>query len=105
MVEEVQLVLPPPIEANQLMRFTGRTEEMLQSRVLQVVGSWQESTVITIILDNATAMAYIMDKLENMPDVEAITEKPLSTEVSCNLLKRAAAKYQGQKISPGRLPL
>ena len=34
MVEEVQLVLPLPIEANQLMRFTGRTEEMLQSRVL-----------------------------------------------------------------------
>jgi len=89
MFEEVQLVLPPPVEANQLMRFTGRLEEILQSRVLQVVGSWQEGTVITIILDQAITLADIMNKLENMPEVEAIAEKPLSNEVSPKLLKKA----------------
>ncbi len=47
--EEVQLVIPPPVEANQLMRFASQVEEILQSRVLQVVGSWQEGTAITII--------------------------------------------------------
>ncbi|MFC2016752.1 HD domain-containing phosphohydrolase [Chloroflexota bacterium] len=30
MLEELQLVIPPPIEANQLMRFTERVEEILQ---------------------------------------------------------------------------
>ncbi|MFC2010994.1 response regulator transcription factor [Chloroflexota bacterium] len=90
MFEEVQLVLPPPVEANQLMRLTGRVEEILQSRVLQVVGSWQEGTVITIILDQSIALADILNKLENMSEVESITEKPLSNEVSPKLLSKAA---------------
>ena len=90
MAEEVQLILSPPVETNQLMRLTGRMEETLQSRVLQVVGSWQEGTVITVILDQAIALADVISKLENMPEVEAIAEKPLSKEVSPKLLQKAA---------------
>lgn len=90
MAEEVQLILAPPVETNQLMRLSGRVEEMLQSRAVQVVGSWQEGTVITIILDKAIALADIINKLENVPEVEAITENPVSEEVSPKLLKKAA---------------
>jgi len=91
MIEEVQLVLAPPIEANQLMRFAGRAEETLQSRVLQVVGSWQEGTVMTIILTKAMPLADILNKFGNMSEVEAVGEKPLTGEISPKLLKKAEA--------------
>jgi len=90
-VEEIQLVLPPPVEANQLMRFAGRAEEALQSRVLHVVGSWQEGTVMTIVLNKAVSLADTLNKFRNMPEVEAIGEKPLTGEININLLKQAAA--------------
>jgi len=90
-LEEVQLVIPPPVEANQLMRFASQVEEILQSRVLQVVGSWQEGTAITILLTQATPLADIWDKLEEMPEIEAIGEAPLTGKTSPRLLKKAAA--------------
>ncbi len=90
-VEELQLVLPPPIEANQLMRFSGRVEEALESRVLQVVGSWQEGTVMTVVLPKPILLADILNKLGEMSEVEAVGEKPLTGDISPNLLKKAAA--------------
>ena len=91
MAEEIQLVLPPPVEANQLMRFTGRAEEALQSRVMQVVGSWQEGTVMTFVLTRAMTLADILNRFNNMPEVAAIGEKPLTEKISPNLLKQAEA--------------
>ena len=91
MVEELQLVLPPPVDANQLMRFTGRTEEALESRVLQVVGSWQEGTVVTVILDKAISLGDILNTLRQIPEIEAVQEKPLEGETSPSLLKKATA--------------
>ncbi len=91
MVEELQLVLPPPVEANQLMRFAGRTEETLRSHVLQVVGSWQEGTVMTVVLNKAISLADILNKFGNMPEVEATGEKPLTGEISPKLFKQAEA--------------
>jgi len=90
-LEEVQLVIPPPVEANQLMRFASQVEEILQSRVLQVVGSWQEGTAITILLMQATPLADIWDKLEQIPEIEAMGEAPLTGKTSPRLLKKAAA--------------
>ncbi|MDP6633190.1 MAG: hypothetical protein QGI51_06790 [Dehalococcoidales bacterium] len=49
MLEELQLVLLPLVEASQLMGLASQIEEALQSRVLQMVGTWQEGTVMTII--------------------------------------------------------
>jgi len=91
MVEELQMVLPPPVEANQLMRFAGRTEEAFQSRVLQMVGSWQEGTIITIILPKAISLTDILHKFEEMSEIEAVDEKPLTGEISPKLLKKATA--------------
>ncbi|MFB0559394.1 MAG: response regulator transcription factor [Dehalococcoidales bacterium] len=89
-VEEIQLVLPPPVDASKLMRFTGRAEEALQSRVMQVVGSWQEGTILTIMLNRATSLVDILNMFGNMSEVEAIGEKPLTGEISPTLLKKAA---------------
>jgi hypothetical protein len=91
MVEELQLVLPPPVEANQLMGFAGRVEEVLRSRVLQMVGAWQEGTVMTIVLTSAMSLADILNKFGNMPEVEAAGGEPLTGEISPDLLKKAEA--------------
>ena len=91
MAEEVQLVLAPPVEANQLMRFVGRAEAALQSRVMQVVGSWQEGTVMTFLLTRPLTLGDILRKFDNMPEVEAIGGKPLSGKINQNLLKQAEA--------------
>ncbi|MFC1918647.1 response regulator transcription factor [Chloroflexota bacterium] len=89
--EEVQLMLPPPVEANQLMRFATEVEDMLQSRVLQVVGSWQEGTAMTIILTNAAKLADILRKLEQIPEIEAVAEEPMTAVLSDKLIKKASA--------------
>jgi CheY-like chemotaxis protein len=91
MVEEVQLVLPPPVEANQMMRFVSRAEEALHSPVLEVIGSWQEGTIITIILPAAASLSDILGKFKNMSEIEAVGEKLLSGEVNPKLLKKAEA--------------
>lgn len=89
MVEELQLVLSPPIEANQLLRLAGRTEEILQSRVLQMVGAWDEGTVMTIILNRSALLQDVLDQFRNIPEIEEVGEKPLNQTVSPKLLKKA----------------
>ena len=91
MLEEVQMVIPPPVDANQLMRFVSRVEEMLQSRMLQMVGSWQEGTAITIPLPKPAPLANILNKLGEMSEVETIREEPLTEKAEPSLLKKAAA--------------
>jgi len=91
MPEEVQMVIPPPVDANQLIRFVSRVEEMLQSRMLQMVGSWQEGTAITIPLPKPAPLANILNKLGEMSEVETIREEPLTKEAEPNLFKKAAA--------------
>jgi len=91
LVEELQIVIPPPVEANQLMRFAGRTEAAFQSRVLQVVGSWGEGSAMTIVLPKAIALADILNKLGEMSEIEAVGEEPLTEGTSPKLLKEAAA--------------
>ncbi|MEE8413075.1 MAG: response regulator [Dehalococcoidales bacterium] len=89
MVEELQLVLSPPIEANQLLRLAGRTEETLQSRVLQMVGAWNEGTVMTVILNRTTPLQEVLDKFRNIPEIEEVGEEPLNQTISPKLLKKA----------------
>ena len=91
MVEELQLVLSPPVEANQLLKLAGRTEEKLQSRVLQMVGAWQEGTVMTVILNKSAAFSEVMDTFRNLPEIEDVTEQPVMDTISPKLLKKAEA--------------
>jgi len=90
MLEEVQMVIPPPVDANQLIRFVSRMEEMLQSRMLQMVGSWRGDTAITIALPKPTPLANILDKLGEMPEVGTIGEEPLARKADPGLFKKVA---------------
>ncbi len=91
MLEELQMVIPPPVDAKQLIRFVSRVEEMLQSRTLQMVGSWEGGTAITIPLPKPAPLADILNKLGEMAEVETIGEEPLTEEAESRLLKKAAA--------------
>ena len=91
MPEEIQMVIPPPVDANQLIRFVSRVEETLQSRMLQMVGSWKGDTAFTIALPKPTPLANILNKLGKMPEVETIGEKPLTGKADSNLFKKVAA--------------
>ena len=90
MPEEVQMVIPPPVDANQLIRFVSRVEEMLQSRMLQMVGSWKGDTAITIALPKPTPLADILSKLGEMPEVGTIGEEPLTGKAVPSLFKKVA---------------
>ncbi|MFC1906451.1 response regulator transcription factor [Chloroflexota bacterium] len=90
MPEEVQMVIPPPADANQLIRFVSRVEEIFQSRVLQMVGSWKGDTAITITLPKPTPFANILDRLEEMPEVGAIGDNPLAVGTDPGLFKKVA---------------
>jgi len=91
MPEEVQMVIPPPVDANQLIRFVSQVEEMLQSRMLQMVGSWKGDTAITIALPKPTPFEDILNKLGEMPEVGAIGEEPPTGEANSSLFKKVAA--------------
>ena len=91
LLEEVQMVIPPPVDANQLMRFVGQVEEMLQSHMLQMVGSWQGGTAITIPLPKPAPLAELMNQLEELSEVGTIGESPLTGETDRRLFKKADA--------------
>ncbi|MDP2730888.1 MAG: response regulator transcription factor [Dehalococcoidales bacterium] len=91
MFEEVQVVIPPPVEAEQLMKFSARLEEALNSRLLQVVGSWEEGTVMTIVLNEARSEADIMGRFGNISGVGASEEKPSAGKSAFSLIKQAAS--------------
>jgi len=90
-LEEVRLVIRPPVEANQLMRFTSQVEEVLQSRVMQVVGSWEEGTAMMLSLAVAIPLAEILEKLEGVSEVEEVGETVKDGEIHPKLLKKANA--------------
>jgi len=56
-----------------------------------MVGSWQEGTAMTTILNKAIPMADILDKLGEISEIEAIGEEPLTGGTNPKLLKKAAA--------------
>ncbi len=88
---EVQLVIPPPVEANQLIRLASQVQEILECRLLQVVGSWQEGTVMTMALPQAAPLLDILNKVGEMPEIGAIGEKPPKGKISPGLLRKVEA--------------
>ena len=89
--EEVQMVIPSPADANQLIIFVSRVEKLFQSRVLQMVGSWKGDTAITIGLPEPSPIADILNDLGKLSEIETIEEKPPTGEVDPSLFKKVSA--------------
>ncbi len=101
-LEEVQLVLQPSVDANQVIGFVSQVEEMFQSRMRRMVGSLQGSTAITLPLLKPTPLEDILDKLREMSEVEATGEEPLTGEADPSLLRKASAT-SGPGIEPSKI--
>jgi DNA-binding NarL/FixJ family response regulator len=91
LVDEIQVVLPPQMEASQLMRLADRIEESLHSRVLKMIGAWQEGTVMCVVLSGALPLGDILKTMRNMPEIEAAGVNPISDAVDPGLLAKAEA--------------
>lgn len=91
MVEELQVILPPPIEANQLMRLSGRIEHALESRVLQVNGAWEEGTIMTIALKKAMIFSEVITTLGEIPEVSSVLDSLPESIVTPKLMEKANA--------------
>ncbi len=76
-VREVELVIPPPFEAVQLLRFLCQVEETLEATIVQEIGSWSKGTAITIVPRKANLPSDTLDRLGKMPEVEDVIEKPV----------------------------
>jgi len=87
MMEEVQMVIPPS-DAKQLVKFVSRVEEVLQSRMLQMVGSWRGDTAIVMALPKPAPLAGILAELGGMPEVGTIGEQPFGGQADPALFKR-----------------
>lgn len=90
-LEELQMIIPPPVEANQLMRLSSTIEHALNSRVLQVIGSWEEGTIMTIALDKISTLHDILEILEGIPEVQSVSEEAPVSAISPKLLEKAKA--------------
>jgi DNA-binding NarL/FixJ family response regulator len=91
LVDELQVALPPQVEASQLMRLADRIEESLHSRVLKMIGAWQEGTVMCVVLTNALPLGDILKTLKNMPEVENAGLNPVNDSIDRALLAKADA--------------
>lgn len=102
MLREVQLVINPPFDAVQFARFIDNVEDMLQSSILQMVGSWDGGTAITIPLKKPTPLEDVMSELVGMSEVETTREKPLTGDDELSLLKKANSLPR-QRAGPSKI--
>ena len=94
LVKEAELVIPPPIDAARLLRFTYQIEETLEATIVQQVGSWDKGTIITIQLRKASPLANILDRLREMPDVADIKEQSATKRSPFDFPQKSIAKLR-----------
>ncbi len=94
LVKEAELVIPPPIDAARLLRFTYQVEEALEATIVQQVGSWDKGTAITIRLQKVTPLLDILDKLVNMPDVDEVSEETAAKSNPTSYPQKSIAKLR-----------
>jgi len=92
LIREAELIILPPFDAAQLLRFIYQVEEVLEAAIVQQVGSWDRDTAITILLRRAARPVDILDRLGKMPDVEEAREKPAAKYNSFGFSKKIIAK-------------
>ncbi len=91
LVEEViELVVPPPANAAQLLRFMCRLTELLHdgfASIICTVGSWDRGTTITI-RSQPTMPSNLVIELANMSEVEKVEEEPMTKGILPGFTKK-----------------
>jgi len=94
LVKEAELIMLPPVDAIRLFRFASQVEGALEASVVQQVGSWNKSTIITICLQKVTPLLNILDKLVNMPDVDEVSEETAAESNPTSYPQKSIAKLR-----------
>jgi DNA-binding NarL/FixJ family response regulator len=84
-VDELKLVLLPPVDVKQLINFTSKMEAVLESSVAKIIGSPAEGIILTFVFNESALLSDMVNRLENIPDVESITEN-LPAQVVCPII-------------------
>ncbi len=87
--EAVELVVPPPVNAAQLLRFMCQLGEILHdgfASIICTVGSWDRGTTITI--RSYSTPSSLLITLANMAEVEKIEEEPLARDIFPSFTKK-----------------
>lgn len=72
LIEEVNLVIPPPADTSHVAKFIAQVEKTLGASLRQTIGS-QEGLAITILL-KPTSLGVLLHKLKSIPNVEKVEE-------------------------------
>ena len=73
LVEEADLVIPPPADIAKVMGFIVQLEKTLGASIRQTIGSQERGTALTILLKPAP-LAILLHKLKSIPNVEKVEE-------------------------------
>ena len=101
--ETVELAVPPPTSAAQLLRFICQLDEMLEdtyASVSQMIGTWDLGTLITVSIGRSL-LSDLLDKLSHMPDVEKVEEEPTARGAVPDYQRRLGAVLR-TRISPSK---
>ncbi len=103
LVEEIELAIPPPVNAHQLLEFVDQMQQKLQADILQTVGSWDDGTAVTIQLQRPTPLVRVLDKLRDVPNVEKV--KRLATRDRFSSFHKKFRTVLRSKIIPRKMTL
>ena len=90
LIEEVELIIPLPVDGAQLLKFAGELEQTLHATIMQTVGSWEWGAAVTISV-KPTSFENMLEKLESIPCVERVEDKTLATTGGPGFLRRFRA--------------
>lgn len=91
LIEEVDLIIPPPADTTQVLRFITRLEKALGASIRQTIGSQGLGTSVTILLQPAP-LAILLHKLKGIPNVEKAEEEAERPLAKGGLFKRFKAQ-------------
>lgn len=79
--EAIELIIPPSTNSSLLLSFIYLLEKRLcdpftHVSIMHIIGSWDWGTIITLSLSSNQSV-NLLEKLENLPEVERVEQKPL----------------------------
>ncbi len=94
LIKEAELIIPSPVNAARLLSFIHQVEAALETTIVQQVGSWDKGIAFTTLLQRATPLATILNRLGKMADVENVGENSAIEKVP-----KAPSSFNRQSIA------
>jgi DNA-binding NarL/FixJ family response regulator len=102
LIEEIDLVIPPPADTTQVLRFISRLEKAIGASIRQTIGSQGLGTSVTVLLQPAP-LAILLHKLRSIPTVEKVEEEGEQPQPKGGLFKRFKAQPKPSTSSRKRI--